>query len=516
MILKRDGFPTYHLGVVVDDEKMGVTHVLRGQEHLNNTPRHVVLQRALGYRVPVYAHLPLIQNPDGSKMSKRDAARSAPEGELPAITVEDFRSAGYPPEVIVNFLALLGWSSGEKLADGRDLERFDADYLATHFSLARVGRGNAKFDRTKLLAFSHEALAALSDADWLARWQAWCERYAREARARLADAQRALLFAAAVKSRARTLAEATAPGGPGRFALVPDDGFAYDPRAVEKLLLKGEPSGASLLPDAREAAGRATGLHARGDRGRGRGLRERTRRQARRPRAGAPHRRDRRRREPTARPHARDPGPRRDRARASPAACASSAGGKGHGARANDRAAPRAASPPEASPRARRAKLLMAELHAHGHSHAHAHPHARDARAGDRRRLALVLALSTLYLFAELAGGLFTGSLALLADAGHMLADVGALALALFAFWLADRPASAARTFGWRRFEILAALANGLVLALVALGVAFEAAERLSAPRPVLGLRRLRDRERRPRRQPARHVAAAAAAGSAR
>jgi cobalt-zinc-cadmium efflux system protein len=117
-----------------------------------------------------------------------------------------------------------------------------------------------------------------------------------------------------------------------------------------------------------------------------------------------------------------------------------------------------------------------------------AHVHSHDARAHDRRRLAFVLALSALYFVAELLGGLFTGSLALLADAGHMLADVGALALALFAFWLADRPASAARTFGWRRFEILAALANGLVLALVALGVAFEAVERLSAPRPVLGL----------------------------
>ena len=72
MILKRDGFPTYHLSVVIDDEAMGVTHVLRGQEHLNNTPRHVCLQRALGYRLPVYAHLPIIFNPDGSKMSKRD------------------------------------------------------------------------------------------------------------------------------------------------------------------------------------------------------------------------------------------------------------------------------------------------------------------------------------------------------------------------------------------------------------------------------------------------------------
>jgi len=121
-------------------------------------------------------------------------------------------------------------------------------------------------------------------------------------------------------------------------------------------------------------------------------------------------------------------------------------------------------------------------------AHAHADVRAHDARAHDRRRLAWVLALSALYLVAELLGGLFTGSLALLADAGHMLADVGALALALFAFWLAERPASAARTFGWRRFEILAALANGLVLAVVALGVAFEAVERIQTSRPVLGL----------------------------
>ncbi len=245
VIVKRDGFPTYHLGVVVDDERMGVTHVLRGQEHLNNTPRHVFLQRALGFRAPVYGHLPLIQNPDGSKMSKRDAAR----GDAPPITVEDFRSLGYTPEVLVNFLALLGWNPGEKLPDGRDRERFDASYLAAHFSLARVGRGNAKFDRLKLLAFSHEALAALPDAEWLARWQAWCERYAPEARGRLAEPERAHLFVQAVKPRARTLAEPTAPGGPGRFAVVPDDGFAYDPKAVEKLLLKGEPSGLALLPE---------------------------------------------------------------------------------------------------------------------------------------------------------------------------------------------------------------------------------------------------------------------------
>jgi glutamyl-tRNA synthetase len=275
VILKRDGFPTYHLGVVVDDERMGVTHVLRGQEHLNNTPRHTALQRALGYRTPVWAHLPLIQNPDGSKMSKRDAARLvearlaagdprrgqpwSPEAlraaadalgvELPPITVEDFRRAGHPPEVIVNFLALLGWSPGEKTEGGRDLERFDAAYLAAHFALERVGRGNAKFDRAKLLAFSHETLAGLSDAEWLARWQTWCERYAPEARARLAEPERARAFAAALRPRARTLAEPSAPGGPGRFALVADDAFAYDAKAVEKLLKKGEPSGLALLPE---------------------------------------------------------------------------------------------------------------------------------------------------------------------------------------------------------------------------------------------------------------------------
>jgi cobalt-zinc-cadmium efflux system protein len=128
----------------------------------------------------------------------------------------------------------------------------------------------------------------------------------------------------------------------------------------------------------------------------------------------------------------------------------------------------------------------------HAHDHAHVHAHAPGDRASlrrhDRRRLAAVLALSSVYLVAEVAGGLATGSLALLADAGHMLADVFALALALFAFWLADRPAGAARTFGWRRFEILAALANGLVLALVAAGVLMEAAERLRAPQPVNGL----------------------------
>ena len=478
MILKRDGFPTYHLAVVVDDERMGVTHVLRGQEHLNNTPRHVALQRALGYRVPRYAHLPLIQNPDGSKMSKRDAARAiearlppsdprrgqplSPDElrglaaqlgvELPAITVEDFRSAGYLPEVLVNFLALLGWSPGEKLADGRDLERFDAAYLAAHFALARVGRGNARFDRTKLLAFSQETIAALSDETFLAHWRAWCARYEPGVAERIAP-ERAHWFAAAVRPRARTLAEPSAPGGPGRFALVADDGFAYDAKAVEKHLAKGTPPGGALLADARgvlaalaefapepiEAAIAAFAA----ERGVKLGAVAQALRVAVTGGGG----------EPAARPHARDARP-RERARA-------------------HRALPA---------RARRRRVT---------THAHAHPHAHgraSARRHDRQRLAATLGLSAVYLVAEVVGGWLTGSLALLADAGHMLADVGALALALFAFWLAERPAGAARTFGWRRFEILAALANGVALALVAVSVLVEAAQRVTTPPAVNGL----------------------------
>lgn len=120
-----------------------------------------------------------------------------------------------------------------------------------------------------------------------------------------------------------------------------------------------------------------------------------------------------------------------------------------------------------------------------------AHPHAAHApgasRAAQRRRLALTLGLAASYLVAEVVGGLWTGSLALLADAGHMLSDVAALGLSLGALWLADRSAPPSRTFGYQRLEILAALANGVALVVIALFVGLEALERVQAPRPVLG-----------------------------
>jgi cobalt-zinc-cadmium efflux system protein len=120
------------------------------------------------------------------------------------------------------------------------------------------------------------------------------------------------------------------------------------------------------------------------------------------------------------------------------------------------------------------------------HAHHADFEHAPRARTpGHERRMAAVLVLAAAYMLAEVAGGLWTGSLALLADAGHMLADVAALGLSLFAFWLARRPAHPERTYGYHRAEILAALANGSALVAVALGIGFEALQRLREPAPV-------------------------------
>lgn len=121
-----------------------------------------------------------------------------------------------------------------------------------------------------------------------------------------------------------------------------------------------------------------------------------------------------------------------------------------------------------------------------GHDHAHAHAAGGD-RPDQRRRLGAVLVLVVLYMGAEVAGGIASGSLALLADAGHMLSDAAALALALVAVALATRPSSARQTFGWYRVEILAALVNGVVLGVIAIGICWEAIERLGRPRPVQG-----------------------------
>jgi cobalt-zinc-cadmium efflux system protein len=131
----------------------------------------------------------------------------------------------------------------------------------------------------------------------------------------------------------------------------------------------------------------------------------------------------------------------------------------------------------------------MGHDHSHGHSHEHSqgHSHALEANARNRRALTAVLVLTAFFMVAEVVGGLLTGSLALLADAGHMLSDVAALGLALFAFWLSGRPATPERSFGYKRAEVLAALANGLTLVAVSVWIFFEAYRRFFNPPEVLG-----------------------------
>lgn len=287
VIRKRDGFPTYHFAVVVDDEAMGVTHVIRGQEHLNNTPRHVALMEALGYSVPAFAHLPLIFNPDGSKMSKRDkdkAVRAAvkaagdvtaedagvDEGvfkkwqkdksvqlpqdklvplaeklhvELPEIEVEDFRRSGYVPEAVVNYIALLGWNPGEKEADGKDLERFDRAYLDSKFDFGRVGKAASKFDREKLRAFNFDLIKSMEPAEFAKVWRTWAERYD-ELLVQLLSAEQMHMLAPAIQPRAITLSEARQPIA---FLFVDADAIEYDEKAVAKFMHKGEPAGADVL-----------------------------------------------------------------------------------------------------------------------------------------------------------------------------------------------------------------------------------------------------------------------------
>lgn len=327
VIRKADGFPTYHFAVVVDDELMGVTHVLRAQEHLANTPRHVALQHALRiapedagegreagrpFRVPAYAHMPLIFNMDGTKMSKRDKARTARAAmqavikggtpvaalstrtgasekdlaaflakenddpaiaarvasalgiDLPEIEVSDFREAGYLPEALVNFLSLLGWNPGMKTEDGKDLERFDLAFIGAQFSLERIGKGNAKFDRKKLLAFNGDFLSRMTDEAFAERWLAWLHGERASAlrgstprlEAVLADGARGAWLSRAVKPRAKTFMDAVRACA---FVEREDGSGDRDAGSVEKHLLANDRAGLGLL---REVRGRLSALPA--------------------------------------------------------------------------------------------------------------------------------------------------------------------------------------------------------------------------------------------------------------
>jgi glutamyl-tRNA synthetase len=153
VLLKSDGFPTYHLANVVDDKLMKITHVIRGEEWLSSTPKHILLYRAFGWEdgMPKFAHLPLLLNPDRSKLSKR-------QGD---VAVEDFKSQGYLPDALVNFVALLGWNPSATE------EIYSMEELISKFELENVNKAGAVFGREKLEWMNSEYIRRKSPEDLL-------------------------------------------------------------------------------------------------------------------------------------------------------------------------------------------------------------------------------------------------------------------------------------------------------------------------------------------------------------
>ncbi len=236
VILKSNGWPTYHFAVVVDDEAMEITHVLRAQEHLMNTPKHLALQACLGCRVPAYAHLPLVFNLDGSKMSKRDKEKDVAGGRPPReIDVHDFRAAGYLPEAIVNFIALIGWSPGG------DREKLTREEMIELFSIEGITKTSGRFDREKLLAFNTD-YAAAAPPD---RLREAFRDYARLADSPLSGLDEAALAAALDACRGlRTFRDVDVKIGP---LFVPDEQVTFDPDSVRKVLEKNGGKGYAVL-----------------------------------------------------------------------------------------------------------------------------------------------------------------------------------------------------------------------------------------------------------------------------
>ncbi len=304
VVLKTDGFPTYHFAVVVDDADMRITHVMRGQEHLMNTHRHIGLMEALDVEPPTFAHMPTIDNMSGSKMSKRDKAKAAREGsrqwlaqqgaakgdyaplataadvpmdvltafmkkksddvalatklarfagiELPMIEVADFRERGYLPEALTNFLALLGWSPGD------DREIMSTAEMAQLFTLDRVGKTSAKFDVQKLTWMNGEYIRHATTERLLLAIDEWLEVYDSPL-AGATTAQRTALVGM-YRERMKTLVDLDIAA---RFFFARPDG--YDAKAVKKHIHKG--GGYERLAPIRDAIAAiddwtAPGIHA--------------------------------------------------------------------------------------------------------------------------------------------------------------------------------------------------------------------------------------------------------------
>jgi glutamyl-tRNA synthetase len=219
VILRSDGHPTYQLSVVADDVEMAMTHVVRGDDHISNTPKQILIYQAIGAPLPQFAHVPLILGPDKKRLSKRHGATS----------VMEYASQGYLPEAMVNFLARLGWSPGS------DREIFSRDELIAAFGLRGIGGGHAVFNPEKLDWFNQQHIARLAPDELAAQVKPffvaaglWDDTYL--------TSRHAWLYAVLelLRPRARRLDDFVIQG---RFFFT--DTVEYSPAAVEKYLLDG-------------------------------------------------------------------------------------------------------------------------------------------------------------------------------------------------------------------------------------------------------------------------------------
>ncbi|MGA0541554.1 glutamate--tRNA ligase [Neotabrizicola sp. VNH66] len=222
IVLRSDGTPTYMLAVVVDDHDMGVTHVIRGDDHLNNAARQQMVYDAMGWTVPVWAHIPLIHGPDGKKLSKRHGATG----------LEEYQAMGYPASGMRNYLARLGWAHG-------DMEIFTSAEAMAVFDLKGIGRAPARLDFKKLENTCGHHIAMTDDAALLQELEGFLEASGRPA---LTDAQRPLLQRAmpVLKDRAKTFPELLEKA---EFALtsrpiVPEEKAAAALDSVSRSILK--------------------------------------------------------------------------------------------------------------------------------------------------------------------------------------------------------------------------------------------------------------------------------------
>jgi glutamyl-tRNA synthetase len=220
VLLRSDGIPTYHLSVVADDIDMRLTHIIRGADHISNTPKQVLQYRALGAELPVFAHVPLILGPDKTRLSKRHGATS----------VMAYKDMGIVPEAFRNFLSLLGWTPGAagKSTDGKDREIFASDELIKLFTLEGISKSNAVFDNDKLAWFNTEYIRAYPAGKLLPLIE---EEWAKVGFTPDRPEQEVLEAIELVKPRARNLKDFA-----GAFRAYFSDAFEVDPAAAAKFL----------------------------------------------------------------------------------------------------------------------------------------------------------------------------------------------------------------------------------------------------------------------------------------